>query len=307
MKVAVIGAGAMGGLYGAYLSRKNDVYMIDINEKVVKSINENGLIIYERERNKKEKFLVSAFTDSSNLGPMDLVIIFVKNLYTTSALKNNLNLFSDSTLVITLQNGAGNDKDLEKFIKKENILIGTTEHSCSILETGEVSHNQEGITNIGMLVYNDNIIKRISDEFEACSLKTEVYQNIQEIIWSKLFINMALNSTTAILNCKVGYLDKSKDASEIVRSILSEAVDVAIADGTFFNKEEVICKVQKCIREDLPNAITSMNQDVSNKRLTEIDHINGAVANLAKLYKIPTPYNDCIIHIIHALEGLYNI
>lgn len=88
-----------------------------------------------------------------------------------------------------------------------------------------------------MLVYNDNIIKRISDEFKACSLKTEVYQNIQEIIWSKLFINMALNSTTAILNCKVGYLEKSKDASEIVQSILSEAVDVAIADGTFFNKK----------------------------------------------------------------------
>lgn len=305
MKIAVIGAGAMGGLYGAYLSRKNDVYMIDVNEKTVNSINNNGILIYEKEHDKTEVFKVPAFTDSSSLDTMDLVILFVKNLYTLSALKNNLNLFNDSTLAISLQNGTGNDGDLEKFIKKENILIGTTEHSCSILDNNKISHNQNGFTNIGMISHNDTILKNIQKSFEACNLKTVVYENIQEIIWNKLFINMALNATTAILNCKIGYLGENKHASELVRNILSEAVDVAIVDGTHFDKNEVITRVEKYINEDLKNAITSMNQDVLNKRLTEIDHINGAVSTLGKAYKIPTPYNDCIIHIIHSIEGLY--
>lgn len=307
MKISIIGAGAMGSVYGAYLSRKNEVYMIDVNRETVTSINQNGLVIYEKDINKHENYKLKAFMDSSNLPTMDLVILFVKNIYTLSALKNNLNLFGPSTLVMSLQNGAGNDRDLTKYIKKENILIGTTEHNCTNLGSGHISHNFSGITNIGMAIYNNDIVQTISNLFEASGLKTEVYKNIQEIIWNKLFINMSLNSVTAILHCKVGYLHQNKDAAEIVRNILSEAVDVANADGTHFDKKDVIQKVEKHIREDFSEAITSMNQDVSNKRLTEIDHINGAIVNAGKEYGIETPYNKFIVHMIHAIEGLYNI
>lgn len=307
MKIAIIGAGAMGSIYGAYLSSKNEVYMIDVNRETVDSINKNGLIIYEKPDDKQVNYNLQAFIDSSNLPNMDLVILFVKNLYTLSALKNNLNLFGKSTLVMSLQNGAGNDKDLAQYIKKENILIGTTEHNCTNLGSGHISHNFSGVTNIGMVLYNKDIVQAVANLFEASNLKTNIYENIQEIIWNKLFINMSLNSITAILHCKVGYLNKNSDAAEIVRNILSEAVDVAIADGTYFDKHKVIEKVEKHIREDFSEAITSMNQDVSNKRLTEIDHINGAVVRAAKEYGISTPYNNFIVHIIHAIEGLYSV
>lgn len=307
MKIAIIGAGAMGNLYGAYLSRNNEVYMIDINQLTIDSINGNGLMIYEKNTQQTEQYHVEAFTNSSHLGAMDLVIFFVKNIYNISALKNNLSLFGQHTLVMSLQNGAGNDKDLAQYIKKENIIIGTTEHNCTNLGLGRISHNISGITNIGMVVYNENIVGAVAELFENSGIQTNINENIQKIIWSKLFINMSLNSTTAILNCKVGYLHESKDATEIIRNILSEAVDVAIADGTYFNKEAVIEKVETHIREDFSEAITSMNQDVSNKRLTEIDHINGAVVRAAKEYGISTPYNDFIVHLIHSLEGLYHM
>lgn len=307
MKIAVIGAGAMGNLYGAYLSRNNEVYMIDINQQTVDSINQNGLVIFEKDNQKTEQYYIPAFANSSHLGAMDLVIFFVKNIYNLSALKNNLNLFGEHTLVMSLQNGAGNDRDLAKYIKKENILIGTTEHNCTNLGSGHISHNISGITNIGMVVYNKDIAQAVAQLFEVSGIQTNIYENIQKIIWSKLFINMSLNSTTAILHCKVGYLHESKDAAEIIRNILSEAVDVAIADGTYFDKEEVIKKIERHIQEDFSEVITSMNQDVSNKRLTEIDHINGAVVSAAKEYGIPTPYNDFIVHMVHAVEGLYHM
>ncbi|MCE5219807.1 MAG: 2-dehydropantoate 2-reductase [Clostridium sp.] len=307
MRIAVLGAGAMGSLYGAYLSRYNEVYMIDVNSKIVDCINQRGLVIYEKEENKDVIFPVSAATSSEDLGIMDMIIVFVKNIYTMSAMEKNKSFIGENTLVLTLQNGAGNDRDLEKFVKKENIIIGTTEHNCVSLEPGRISHNSSGITNIGMILYNNHILQQVSDIFKSCSINTKIYENIQEIIWNKLFINISLNSVTAILQCKVGYLHENNDASEIVKMILSEAVDVAIADGTYFNKDEVIQKVEKHIQDDFYDVITSMNQDVLNKRITEIDHINGAIVRAAKEYGIQTPYNQFIVHLLHAIEGMYTV
>lgn len=214
--------------------------------------------------------------------------------------ENNHNIIGKNTLVLTLQNGAGNDRDLQQFVNKDNIVIGTTEHNCANLEPGYFAHNSSGITNIGMLTYNKNILKKLCDPFKSCDIDTVVYKNIQEIIWKKLFINMSLNSVTAILQCKVGYLHTNKNADQIVKNILSEAVDVAIADGTYFNKEKVIKKVEKHIQNDFSEVITSMHQDVQNKRITEIDHINGAVIKAAKEYGISTPYNEFIVNLVHA-------
>jgi 2-dehydropantoate 2-reductase len=307
MKIAVLGAGAMGSLYGAYLSSSNEVYMIDVNSNVVEAINQNGLIIYEKEQKKDVNFQVKAVTNSEALGIMDLIIVFVKNIYTISAMEKNQKLIGENTLVLTLQNGAGNDRNLQKFVKKENILIGTTEHNCSALEPGRISHNASGITNIGMVIYNSDILQETSQVFKASGIQTQIYENIQEVIWKKLFINMALNSVTAILQCKVGYLHENPDAGHIVRNILSEAVAVAFADGTYFDTEEVIQKVEKHIQEDFYEVITSMSQDVLNKRITEIDHINGAVVRAAKEYGIKVPYNEFIVHLLHAIEGTYGL
>ena len=307
MRIAVLGAGAMGSLYGAYLSHNNEVHMIDVNTKVVESINQKGLIIYEKEQNKDIIFPVLGVTNSDDLGIMDLIIVFVKNIYTISAMEKNQSLIGENTLVLTLQNGAGNDRDLERFVKKEKILIGTTEHNCANLEPGRISHNSSGITNIGMVCHNIDILQQIADNFKSCGILTKIYENIQEVIWNKLFINMSLNSVTAILQCKVGYLHENNDASQIVKRIISEAVDVAIADGTYFNKDEVIQKVEKHIQDDFYEVITSMNQDVLNKRITEIDHINGAVVRAAKEYGIQTPYNEFIVFLLHAIEGTYKV
>lgn len=305
MKIAVIGAGAMGSLYGAYLSLNNEVYMIDVNNNIIESIKQKGLIIYEKEQNKDIVFPVEAVTNSKDLGIMDLILVFVKNLYTISAMEKNKNLIGKNTLVLTLQNGAGNDRELQKFVNKENILIGTTEHNCANLEPGRISHNSSGITNIGMVIYNINKLQLLWDALNSCGIQTKIYENIQEIIWNKLFINICLNSLTAILQCKVGYLHENSDANEIVRMILSEAVDVAIADGTYFNKNEIIQKVEKLIEKDFHEVVTSMSQDVLYKRFTEIDHINGAVVKAAKSYGIKTPYNEFVVHLIHAIEGTY--
>ena len=119
MKVIIIGAGAMGGLYGAFLSKKNQVIMVDTFQKVVDKINNQGITV--REQNGEEKVFknnISACVSGECDERADLVIMFVKSIYLENALEQNKNLFHDDTVVLTLQNGAGNDRKIERYVRK---------------------------------------------------------------------------------------------------------------------------------------------------------------------------------------------
>lgn len=303
MRIGVIGAGAMGCLYGSLLSAKNEVYMIDSNPSVVEFIHANGIIV--KDSNRESTYHPKAFISSvNNLEPMDLVIIFVKTLYTKEALKTNMNLISPNTYVLSLQNGAGNDRDLGEFVKKDKILIGTTEHNCLNIKPGQIKHNTSGITNIGMMEEDENALNAVMQVFAESSIETNIKHNIQEIIWHKLLINLSLNTLTAVLGTKVGYLAIQQDAMWLVKALAGEAIDVAIADGTYFNKEEMLANLEQITKLHI-EAITSMSQDVKNHRLTEIDHINGAIVECARQYGLETPYNAFMVHLLHAVEGTW--
>ncbi len=304
MRIGIIGAGAMGCLFGACLSKKNEVFLIDTNQKVVDTINAEGITV--RDKNTETVCHPKAFTSSEALEPMELVIVFVKTLYTLDALKTNLFLINPDTLVLSLQNGAGNDRDLAHFIKEDRILIGTTEHNCLNMGPGRIQHNTNGVTNIGMIKADLDSLNKIKKVFTESYLDTKIYENIQEIIWNKLLINLSINSVTAVLGTKVGYLTKQKDALWLMKALVGEAIDVAIADGIAFDKAAMLANIEKFAEKHM-EAITSMSQDVKNHRLTEIDHINGAVVKCAELYGVETPYNTFMVHLLHAMEGIWDI
>ncbi|SFR62281.1 ketopantoate reductase family protein [Anaeromicropila populeti] len=302
MKIAVLGAGAMGCLYGAYLSQKNDVTLLDVYQPQVDAIQKNGLIMIE---NKQEKlFHVNAALSGTDIGHADLVLVFVKSTQTYDAVKENQKLIGDKTLVMTLQNGAGNDRDILKFAKHENIIIGTSKHNSVTVEPGKFQHTAFGVTTIGTMDSHSQKDLIAADILNQSGLEAIVSDDIQRIIWSKLFVNMSVNTLTALLQTRIGYLIRNKDAWDFVKRVVYEGVEVAEADGTYFDRRETLEMVRKvCI--EAGDGYTSMYQDRKNKRLTEIDKINGAVVEQAKLYGVPTPYNALIVDLIHAIEGTY--
>lgn len=107
MKIAVLGAGAMGSIYGGHLSADNDVYMIDKKAELVDKINADGLKLFEN--NTDVIYHPTALLSSEGIGEVDLVIIFVKALYSRAALMENKGIIGDNTYVMTLQNGAGHE------------------------------------------------------------------------------------------------------------------------------------------------------------------------------------------------------
>ena len=124
MKVIIVGAGAMGCLYGAFLSEKNQVIMVDTSRAVVDRINSQGIVV--KEENGEEKNYrnnISAYISGECDEKADVVIMFVKSTYLESALEQNKKLFHEDTMVLTLQNGAGNDRKIERYAKKRILLL----------------------------------------------------------------------------------------------------------------------------------------------------------------------------------------
>ena len=141
MKIAVLGAGAMGSIYGGHLSLHNDVYMIDKKQEIVDKINADGLKLFEND--KDVIYRPEAMTDSANLGEVDLVILFVKALFSKAALEENRHIIGEHTYVMTLQNGAGHEDILSEFVPKERIIIGTTEDNGAVLDFGYVEEAEK--------------------------------------------------------------------------------------------------------------------------------------------------------------------
>lgn len=304
MRVVVLGAGAMGSLYGAYLSEYNEVIMIDRKPDRVDAINENGIIVVEEDGTERSFKNVKAYMVGEYTQKADLVIIFVKTPRTEDAIRINRKVFSENTIVMTLQNGAGNDRKIEKYLDKRMVVVGTSKHNSTVLGPNIIKHSGHGMTTIGSNSGDNTSPKRIKDVLIKAGFDTEVSDDIKRIIWSKLFVNISINTFTAITRSPIGYMIENDYAWNFAEKLICEAVDVAEADGTYFSYRDVLNSVHY-VCEDAGQGYSSMSQDVINHRLTEIDNINGAIVSQARHYNVAAPYNALIVDLVHAIEGAY--
>jgi 2-dehydropantoate 2-reductase len=300
MKIVVIGSGAMGALYGGYLSQNNEVYLIDTDSEKVDTINKNGIKIKEKDGDKT--FYPQALMDSSNIGTADLIILFVKSLFSKVALENNKALIGENTYVLTLQNGSGHEDILKEFVSEDHIIIGTTQHNASIIETSYINHGGSGKTNIGMIIKENNPLTLIKESFESCGFVTDISEDIQKLIWDKLFTNVSASVLTGVLQVKLGYLIDNKHALFLVERLVKEAVEVANGDGMGFDEQQVLEKVKEVLIK-AHEGYTSIYADIRDKRKTEVDTISGYVVRASKRNGVPAPTHEFVVALVHALEG----
>ncbi len=301
MRIAIIGAGAMGSIYGGHLSLKNEVYLIDNNPAVCEAINKSGLIIDEN--NTTNIYKPVAKINADDLQPVDLIILFVKALYSKSALESNKNIIGANTYLMTLQNGSGHEDILKNFVGLNKIIIGTTEDNGAVLYPGHVRHGGNGNTNIGMLVNDENnFMLELKNNFDSCGFNTKIHDNIQQLIWNKLFTNISLSVVTGVLKCKMGFIAQNNFAWNLAESLLFEAVNVAHALGIEADFEKLREEI-KTTSKNNPEGVTSICADLKAGRKTEVDTISGSVVRAANKLNIKVPCNEFIINLVHALES----
>lgn len=305
MKIAIIGSGAMGSLYGGILAESgHEVYFIDVFKEHVNAINSNGLCII---KDGEERYIknVKAFVDSNVIGIVDLAIVFVKSTITDIAVEGNKNILGKDTSVLTLQNGLGNIEKINKVVDISQIIVGTSANGASFVEPGKIRHSGHGGTVLGEIT--GEVTERIKEIHKIMDLKelgnAKISQNVMSLIWEKLIVNCGINPLTALTNMKNGELLENKESEDILEKIVAEAIMVAEKSNIKLNFDNANYCKEVC-RATSENT-SSMLSDVLNNRKTEIMNINGAIVRIGEELGIDTPYNRTLTNLILLKEKTY--
>ena len=306
MKIAVIGPGAMGCLFGAYLSKsKEEVWLLDKNPERAKKIKEQGIKI--EGICGKWQASVNTADEPNNIGPVDLVIIAVKSYDTKIAIKTVLPLLAENTIVLTLQNGLGNVEIISEEVGPDRVLAGTTNQGATLLETAHIRHAGKGETIIGRM--DGKIpaqLRSLRELFNHVGLETRISRDIKSLIWSKLIINVGINALTAITRLNNGKLTEFEGTRRIMEAAVTEALKVAKKKRIKIAYDDPLSKVEAVCQATSTN-VSSMLQDIMNSKRTEIDSINGAITRQAQGLGIPVPVNSILTDLVKTIEASYDL
>ena len=303
MKITVIGPGAIGTLLAAHLVRtKNEVWLLDKCTERARLLRKSGIRV---EGLTKISAKVNASVEAKEIGRTDLVILCVKSYDTEEAIKRATDLIKEETYVLTLQNGIGNIQILNDIIGEDKVIAGVTSQAAILLGAGLIRHTGRGETIIGR-VNKDPLGKArvILDLLNRARLSAHSSRDINSLIWSKLIINSGINALSAITRLKNGLLLEYSETRELMRLAVSESARVAKRKRIKLRYDDPIQKVESVCKATYAN-LSSMLQDVLNKKQTEIDFINGAIVRQGKNLNIATPVNEVLTNLVKTIEKSY--
>lgn len=302
MKIAIIGAGAMGCLYGAYLARNREkVWLNDVWDEHVNKINACGLSVVSPD----ESFvaLLPATTIVTDMGKADLIIVCLKSYYTAEAALVAETVAKPDSVILTIQNGLGNAEQLAETLGAERILVGTTAMGSTILEPGHMMHGGLKKTHIGCFAGENKRLAEVVNVLNRSGLPTEVADNVQSLLWSKLAIHAGINAVTAITKVTNGEMLTIPHALQLAEMAVVEVQAVAQAAGIPLLYNNPVAEMH-AYAHAMQEHRSSMLQDVNNRRKTEVDTINGMVVEHGRRLGIPTPVNETLALAIKTIEGM---
>ncbi|MCX5677629.1 MAG: 2-dehydropantoate 2-reductase [Candidatus Omnitrophica bacterium] len=302
MKITVVGPGALGCLIAALLKNKtkDEIWLLDEFADRARKISLEGIKVEGMSGPFTVK--VNATANVNDIGSCDLVILCVKSYSTEDACKGIKDLVSEKTGVLTLQNGIGNIQILNDYFGPERVIAGVTNHGSTLIETAHVRHAGKGDTIIGKADGRVlGAIREVAGILTKAGFEAKVSKDIDSVIWSKLVVNVGINALTAITRLNNGALIEHEECRQILRSAVQEAVKVVKRKRIKLLYDDPIQKVESVCRATSSN-VSSMLQDILNKKRTEIDFINGAIVRQAKALNIPTPVNEVLTNLVKTIE-----
>ncbi|MCW4038462.1 MAG: 2-dehydropantoate 2-reductase [Candidatus Bathyarchaeota archaeon] len=293
----MLGAGAIGSLFGGYLTKEgNDVILVG-REKHVKAIQKKGLTI----RDGVEYVVkVKAATSVDQVEtPLDLILLTAKAYDTRQAILEVNDLMDEKTTLLCLQNGLGTEEIASELI--ENPLRGVTSNGSLLVKPGVIAHTGRGDTILGE---QDGSVtqrmKMIADTFTKAGLNTRITENIQGVVWTKTLVNSGINPFGALTGMKNGELIREPSLKGLMIRTVEEGVSVAEKIGITLEGDPVDLTLQTA--ERTANNRNSMLQDILRNKRTEIDFINGAISEHGRRNQVPTPINEVLTGLIRTLE-----
>ena len=313
MRIAILGSGAAGSVFAAYLKKggADDITLVDLYKAHMDAIAENGL----KFRCPEGEFTLTGYKtaySAEDIGVMDILLLMVKCTQTVGVLEAAKNCIGPDTVIVTLQNGLGNDDECKKFVSGDRIIFGCGNIGTELAGPGACVAKPHSGLNMYLgpcekSELTDRAGKYLEQCFEAGGLHPKYFDDVRPYIWKKVTSNSANNTVCAVLGMKIKEVDADPSGRELVYGVFREASAVAEAMG--------IPGIWEYIQEDQPHVIESlgdyypsMAQDVlMNHRQTEVDFMTGAIARYGKQVGVPTPTCDILTKIIKAKQANYDI
>ena len=302
MKIAVVGAGAMGSVYAGLLaSAGNEVWAIDTWREHIDAIRESGLRIEGASGDRTVR--LDATTDTSEPGPCDLVIIATKADGVASAAASIGPLLGDDTLVLTIQNGLGAAERICRHLPPDNVLLGVAGgFGASIRGPGHAHHNGMELIRLGELGGGiTERLERIGGVWRDAGFNVRCFDDINQLVWEKFVCNVTYSGSCTVFECTIAGVQGNEHAWQVASNCAAEAYAAGVARGVRFSFDDPVAHVREFGRK-IPHSRPSMLQDYLAKRPSEIDAINGMVPVVAREVGTAAPWNEVVTAIVKAKE-----
>ncbi len=302
MKIAVIGAGAMGSVYAGLLGDAgNEVWAVDIWQAHIDAIRKHGLRVEGASGDRIVN--IHATTDPQEVGRVELVIIATKAMHIEAAATSAKLLLAPATVVLAIQNGLGSVEKVARVLGLNSVIKGVAEgFGASVIKPGHVHHNAWQLIRLGEM---DGPVtprlRRVTEIWQKAGFKAKAFDNIDQLVWEKLICNVCFSGSCAVLEQTIGEVMANDAAWLVASGCAVEAFSVAEALGIELGFQDPVRYVRD-FGAHMPNARPSALLDILAGRKSEIDVINGAIPPLARKLNLSAPYNEVITALVKAKE-----
>ena len=295
MRIAIMGAGGVGGCLGGLLGKAgNDVWLI-VRGEHLEAIRANGLKLVRTDT----EFVVqvNATDNPAEVGPVDLVLFTVKTYQNRHVITTLKPLMGHETSVITLQNGVESHEQLGAVLGPSNILPGAYWASSHILSPGVIGEDVPAQISFGEIDDTDSLRSPdIRKVFRDAGIKTEISLDPLQVLWEKFIVLSALAGITSAAQTRPKELLKYPDARTMFCNAMEESLAVGLAKG--INLPDNLVQNSLNYIESLPDFQNSMQGDYEAGRPTELEALSGAVIRLGKQIGVKTPVHEFLYSVL---------
>jgi 2-dehydropantoate 2-reductase len=295
--VLIVGTGAMACLFASRLGASGvNVTMLGTWEEGLEALRRHGVRVVDASGSKQSVRVQAAGTPSDCSGAR-LALVLVKSWQTERAARQLAKCLAGDGIALTLQNGLGNWEKLVGQLGESRVALGVTTSGATLLEPGRVRPGGEGTVSLG----EHPRLGELSDLLSRAGFEIQLVAETDDLVWSKLVINAAINPLGALLRCPNGALVSRPSARALMGLAAAEAAEVAAALGRTLTYSDPVAKVEE-VAERTGSNRCSMLQDVGRGAPTEIDAINGAIVALGEERGVGTPVNRSLWLLVRALR-----
>lgn len=319
MRVAIYGAGSLGTILGAFISKAGEkIELINRNKAHIEALQNSGAQVVGTMQFTQS---VEAYTPDKMSGVYDIIFLMTKQQYNAQVVSNLKEYLAADGVLVTFQNGLP-EVQIAEILGEKRVLGCTVAWGATMLQPGvcELTSAPDALS-FSLDSISDKKSKHIGEVKRLLEMmgSVDIEENFIGTRWSKLLINASFSGMSAVLGCTFGQAAAPKASRKIVQALIKECIDVCAAAS--IRIEPVQGKdIVKLLdyKSGLKKAISlfiipiairkhaklkaSMLQDLEKGKLTEVDAINGAVSAYGRKVGCPTPINDCVVDIIHRIE-----